>query len=143
MLREFARDYPTSVGKSARVVAKELKLSRTAYNNFVKNLTETQDRVRRPIAERFLRVQQEKRAQWEAEQKRKEARRLRARRVAERAAEPYRTALEELRALPVEERLALWKRIVESARLHLGEDPRVLDQLEAVVARYLEDLPLT
>jgi len=84
VLREFARDYPTSVGKSARVVAKELKLSRTAYNNFVKKKTKTQDRVLRPIAELYLRVQEEQRAAREAEeQARREEQSERPRLVAE------------------------------------------------------------
>jgi transcriptional regulator with XRE-family HTH domain len=44
------------VGKSARKIAAELGVSRTAYNNFAHGRVKTQDRVRRPIGLLYLRV---------------------------------------------------------------------------------------
>lgn len=116
-----------------------MRVSPTAYNNFVHNRTKTQDRVFRPIAEFYLRLRREARAEWEAEQKRKEARKRRARLVAERAADPYRSALERLLALPPEERRARWERIIAEVRGR-SDDPGFLDALEVVVGPYLEEL---
>ena len=83
MLRRFARDYPTEVKKSARAIALEIKVSPTAYNNFAhKRIGKTQDRVRRPIAELYLRVRREKR-----EAKAREEPQPLHRQVAERSAE--------------------------------------------------------
>lgn len=48
------------MGKSARKVAGELKVSRTAYNNFANHQGKPQDRVKRPIAELYLKVRREK-----------------------------------------------------------------------------------
>lgn len=139
MLRRFARDYPTRVGRSARAVAEQIGVSRGAYNHFVHGKTRTQDRVRRPIAELYLSVPPELRGEPEEVPEPR-----RQRRVAERPRTPYADTLEKglRRALPREAEAAK-ATIREMVEKGPGERSRAAARaakaVEAVLLRWVEE----